>query len=519
MASTWGQGRMRLAASGGLGVKASRTCVAVDLGAESGRVVLGTFDGERLESHVIHRFQTRTKVIGARLQWNSADLLYQVQQGLQCSGSAAKIDSVGADAWGLDYGYLSAAGRRLADPVCYRDSRTSGCLELAERLVGRDRLYQDTGIQLMEINSIFQWLAESRSSGVPTGADRILMIPDLVHNYLSGAAVAEFSDVTTTGAYDVRGRRWATTLLSDLGIRTDLLPEVVDSGTVLGRLHSSLATGKNLRDTLVIAPASHDTASAVVATPLEEEADCYISSGTWSLVGVELPEPISGPAAQAANLSNEGGARGTIRLLGNVTGLWILQECRRQMARQGTDLDYHTLVELAAESPARTAIIDVNRPEFLRPGDMPARIRQYCRDTGQGIPADPGQLTRCILEGLALRYRVSVEQIGAVIGKPLKRIYVVGGGAQNSLLNQLTANLTGLPVHAGLVEAASTGNLLVQLMALGDLDGLTEARQVLRTSCRQTVYEPQDRALWQEHFERFALLTAAGPFGHEVAHV
>jgi rhamnulokinase len=457
----------------------ARNVVAIDLGAESGRVVLGRFDGTRVALEEVHRFPTPPRPSDGHLRWDLARIWSQITTGLAAAGAAAgTVDAVGVDAWGVDYGLLGRDGELLGDPVSYRDSRTAGMLAEAAGRVGRERLYLATGIQLLELNTIFQLMAEARA-GTLQRADRLLLIPDLFHRLLSGAAVAEYTVASTTGAYDMAGGRWATDLLDELGVPTHVLPEVVDAGTDLGPVRPELPGYAAAR---VIAPPSHDTASAVVGVPLTDPDAAYISSGTWSLVGVETREPVINEAAMAANLTNEGGAYGTIRLLRNSTGMWLLQESRRQWAREGHEHSYEELVRLAASAPAGVSVFNADHPEFVAPGDVPARIRAYCSRTGQPVPQDTPALVRSMLDSLALAYRSTVEDLTEVTGRPATAVHIVGGGSRNHLLNQAVADVTGLPVVAGPVEATALGNVCVQLIALGDLAGLPEAREVVRAS-------------------------------------
>jgi rhamnulokinase len=455
----------------------ARTLAAVDLGAESGRVVLGRFDGATVGLEELHRFPTPRRQHDGHLRWDLRGLWEHIRIGLAAAGQAAgRVDAVGVDTWGVDYGLLGADGELLADPVSYRDPRTRGMVAEAARLVGRERLYLATGIQLIELNTVFQLMAEART-GTLERAARLLLIPDLLHRLLSGSAVAEYTVASTTGAYDMAAGRWATDLLASLGIPTHVLPEVVDAGTDLGPVRLDLP---GFAGTRTITPASHDTASAVVAVPFTETAAAYVSSGTWSLVGVETGEPVVTAAAMAANLTNEGGAAGTIRLLRNCCGLWLLQECRRQWAAEGRDYSYDDLVRLAAAAPPGLSVVNPDHPDFLPPGDMPARLRAHCERTGQPVPADDGAVARCALDSLALGYRRALDDLAAVTGRPATAVHVVGGGSRNQLLNQTVADVTGLPVVAGPVEATALGNLLVQLIALGELADLAEAREVVR---------------------------------------
>ena len=480
---------------------AARHLAAVDLGAESGRVVLGRFDGARLTTEEVHRFPNGARPVDGALRWPVARLWEGVRTGLAAAASRVpRLDSVGVDAWGLDYALLDADGALLGEPVSHRDPRTRGALDRARRLVGARRLYEATGTQLLEMNTVYQLLAERRQ---PAGRARqdvaatLLMVPDLFHYLLSGTAVVEHTAASTTGAYDVGRSAWAGGLLSDLGLPTGPLPEVVAPGTDLGPLRGCAPPGlpapprlSALARTRVITPAGHDTASAVVGTPLADPAAGYVSSGTWSLVGVETTAPVTGPAARAANLSNEGGPQGTVRLLRNVMGLWILQECRRQWAREGREFGYGELVAMAGRAAPARCLVDPDDPVFAGPGDMPARVRDWLRERGAPAPPDVPSLTRCVLESLAHRYRQVFDDLAAATGRPVPLVHVVGGGARNRLLNGLTADAAGVPVHAGPVEATCTGNLLVQLGALGELSGLAQMREVAARGADVAVHRP-----------------------------
>jgi rhamnulokinase len=486
----------------------ARAVVAVDLGAESGRVVLGRFDGERVALEVVHRFPTPPRQHNGHLRWDLRGLWTQIRTGLAAVGEAAgSVDAVGVDAWGVDYGLLGPGGELLGDPVSYRDPRTAGMVEEAIGRVGRERLYLATGIQILEINTVFQLMAEARTGSLGQVA-RLLLIPDLFHHLLSGATVAEYTVASTTGAYDMARGRWATELLDELGVPTDLLPEVVDAGTDLGLVKPELPGFAAAR---VIAPASHDTASAVVGVPLADPDAAYISSGTWSLVGVETTEPVINQAAMAANLTNEGGAFGTIRLLRNSSGLWLLQESRRQWAREGREYSYDDLVQLAAAAPEGVSIVNTDHPDFVAPGDMPARIRAYCARTGQPVPAEDSTVVRCIVDSLALGYRSAIDDLAMVTGRAVTAVHVVGGGSRNQLLNQAVADVTGLPVIAGPVEATALGNLLVQLIALGAVEDLAQARAVVQASAGPEIrrVEPSGADRLAERYGHYHELVAA----------
>jgi rhamnulokinase len=486
----------------------ARAVVAIDLGAESGRVVLGRFDGDRVALEAVHRFPTPPRPHDGHLRWDLHGPWSQIRTGLAAAGEAAgTVDAVGVDAWGVDYGLLDRDGELLGDPVSYRDPRTAGIVEEAIGRVGRERLYLATGIQIIEINTIFQLMAEARA-GKLGRAERLLLIPDLFHHLLSGATVAEYTVASTTGAYDMAGGRWADDLLDELGVPAHLLPEVVDAGTDLGPVKPELP---GFAAAKVVAPASHDTASAVVGVPFADPDAAYISSGTWSLIGVETTEPAISQAAMAANLTNEGGAFDTIRLLRNSSGLWLLQESRRQWAREGRQYGYDELVKLATTAPEGVSIVNTAHTDFVSPGDMPARIRAYCARTGQPVPADDGAITRCILDSLALGYRMAIDDLQGVTGRPAPAVHVVGGGARNQLLNQSVADVTGLPVVAGPVEATALGNLLVQLIALGEVEDLAQARAVVRASAGPEIQrvEPSGADRLAERYGRYRELVAA----------
>ena len=457
--------------------------LALDLGAESGRALVGSFDGSRLQVEVAHRFPNVPVRLAGTLYWDFPRLFGEVLNGIRAAGPVA---SLGVDGWGVDFGLLDARGRLIGNPVHYRDTRTEGMLQLATQRLGRERIYSTTGIQLIPINTLYQLLsmAESHDANLKQ-ADRLLMIPDLVHHFLCDSTVGEYTNATTTQCFDVAKNRWASELLTDLGIPRRMFPEVVPPGTVLGSLQNDVAAEVG-QTTRVIAPATHDTACAVVATPLNETT-AFLSSGTWSLIGVELQKPVLTVAAREDNLTNEGGAAGTIRLLKNVMGLWLVQEARRAL---GLSQSYEELSAQAANAESMTAFIDPDDERFLRPGDLAASVRAFCAKTSQPAPADAASLVRVLLESLALKYAVVLRQIESASGRKLQAIHVVGGGSNNALLCQLTANACGVPVLAGPAEATSVGNLVVQAVALGEIASLEEARGLVSASWPAARFEP-----------------------------
>jgi rhamnulokinase len=486
------------------------TVAAVDLGAESGRVLSVELADGGLRLSEWHRFPTPVqRDRSGTLRWGLGQLQRHIAEGLAALGEQTTVASVGVDTWGIDFGLLDEDGRLLGDPVSHRDGRTAGMLAEADRRVGRVRLYQDTGSQLLEINSIYQLLA-MRLAGDPAleRARLLLMVPDLLHRAMSGAAACEYTDATTTGFYDVQRQAWAVELLEDLGVPHHFLGEVVAPGTVDGELLGSFASAPGLGGTLVVRPASHDTASAVVAVPFSDPRAAYISSGTWSLVGVETPGPVVTEASLAANLTNEGGYAGRIRLLRNVMGLWILQECRRRWARDGNHLDYKRIVAEAEAAERWRSIVDPDAPEFITPGDMPARLRDFCRRTAQPEPDTVGRVARCVFESLALRYRATFEDLTRVAGVGIPVVHVVGGGSRNALLCQLTADLAGIEVLAGPVEATALGNALVQLIALEELRDLDQARAIVQASTEVARYRPRPDAAAEDVYGRFRRLQA-----------
>ena len=507
------------------------TVAAVDLGAESGRVTAVSFDGRRLSVDIANRFANTPSVRAGALRWNVDDLWSRISDGLTVLAAGdVPIASVGVDTWGVDYGLLDEFGHLLDAPISYRDQRNTRSLADARAAVGTERLYAATGVQVLAINTIFGLMADVRDDPQRlTRARTLLMMPDVFHHRLSGATVSEYTGVSTSGAYDMAADRWAVELLAELAVPTHMLPEVVRPGTDVGALLPDLARGR-LGGARVIVPPGHDTASAVVGVPLAEPGGLYISSGTWSLVGVETDKPVVTAESQRANLTNEGGYADTIRLLRNVMGLWILQECRRQWAREGLEFGYAELAELAGRSPGLVSIINPDDPRFLAPGDMPARVRAYCADHGLVVPQSIPEVVRCVVDSLALSYRAVIDYLEAATGRRPPSINVVGGGADNVLLSQLTADATGLPVYCGPTEGTALGNGAVQLASLGEFDGLADIRRAIADSTDVRQYSPRGGGAWAESQEVFGALvqrdadsaarpTAAGPaVGQPTAH-
>jgi rhamnulokinase len=457
--------------------------LAVDLGAESGRTMLGRFDGERMALEEVHRFPNTPVRLPDGLHWDVLRIVQEVKDGLaRAVRDGGRIESLGVDSWGVDFGLLDRDGALISNPYHYRDARTDGMEERAFDRMPREEIYATTGIQFMPINTLYQLLA-MEGSPLLEAAQTLLMIPDLIGYWITGVMACESTNASTTQLYDPRSGKWAYDLLGKMGLPARVFGEIVSPGTQLGPLLHEVAEETGIRGNVpVTAVASHDTASAVVAVPAEDENFAYISSGTWSLMGVELPEPAITPDGMHANFTNEGGLEGTTRFLKNVMGLWILQECRRAWAREGRDYSYEELAHLAEASPVTGSLLDPDHPAFLRPGDMPGRIRRFCRETGQAPPAEPGAIVRSVLESLALKYRWVIERAEEITRRRVDTIHIVGGGVRNELLCQLTADATRRPVRAGPVEATALGNLMVQAYSRGYVSSLEEIRAVVRAS-------------------------------------
>ncbi len=480
--------------------------LAFDLGAESGRAVLGSLDEGRLTLSTLHRFANGPVQVLGDLYWDVLGLFKEIKAGLALYAreSGNSLEGIGLDTWGVDFGLLDADGRLLGNPHHYRDPRTEGMLVQAFERVPREEIFAQTGIQFMEINTLYQLLSMAQS-GDPTleQAQTLLMMPDLLNYWLTGRKVCEFSETTTSQCYDPRKRDWATDLIGRLGIPTHIFQEIIQPGTTIGPLQADVRKEVGLGPVPVIAPACHDTGSAVAAVPARDESFAYISSGTWSLMGVEAKEPVITADSLRHNFTNEGGVCGTFRLLKNIMGLWLVQECRRTWASEGEELSYSDLTRLADEAPAFGPFVDPDDHTFLRPGDMPARIREFCKRSGQPVPESKGQVVRCALESLALRYRWVLERLEEMLGRSLETIHIVGGGCQNGLLCQLTADATQRQVTAGPIEATAAGNILMQALSRGRVATLSDCREIVRRSFEVITYAPGSDSGWQDAYERF----------------
>ncbi len=486
--------------------------LALDLGAESGRAILGRYDGESLSLTEVHRFPNgpvRLPGRGGRhsLHWDVPRLWGEIQRAIALAGQFGTLAGIGLDTWGVDFGLLDRQGRLIGNPYHYRDDRTDGMLEEAFKRVPREQIFAQTGIQFMQINTLYQLLAMVvDESPALQNAATFLTMPDLFNYWLTGRTACEFSNATTTQCYDPRRRTWATPLLEAMSIPAGIFPEVVLPGTVLGRLAPGVIDGTDGAGIPIIAPACHDTGSAVAAVPAIGQSFAWISSGTWSVLGAELPDAVITPESLANNFTNEGGVGGTFRFSKNIMGLWLVQECRRTWVSVGEAHSYDELTHMASDAPSLAAIVDPDDGDFLKPGDMPARIRAFCARTGQPVPETKGQVIRVALEGIALKYRYQLERLEKMVGRRLEPIHIVGGGTQNRLLSQFTADATGREVLTGPIEATAIGNLVVQLMATGALGSLAEARALVRHSFATESYNPQRTGRWDEAYGRFCHL-------------
>jgi rhamnulokinase len=476
--------------------------LAIDFGAESGRAVLAHLQSGILTTEEVHRFANEPVEYGSSLHWDVARLWFEVQKALARLGEV-ELAGIGVDAWGVDYALLGEHGELLQNPYHYRDRRTEGVIEEVLRKVGKEEIYKATGIQFMPINTLYQLFAAQRQTPKLLAAARYLLtIPDLFNYWLSGRAVCEFTNATTTQMVDPVKRSWATALMQSLELPAHLAAPIVEPGSIIGTLLPAVARHPSLAGTTVIAPACHDTGSAVAAISARDDT-AFLSSGTWSLLGIELDAPVITPDALRLNFTNEGGVNGTTRLLKNVMGLWMLQSCRRSWNAQGHNFDYRELIELAARESSFGHLVDPDDESFLRPADMLTAIDEFCTRTHQPAPREPGAYVRAVLESLAFKYRFVLRNLEHVSGKRIGQIRIIGGGSKNRLLNQLTADATGRRVLAGPAEATALGNVAIQILATGGASSLPEVRAIVDRSFPTEVFEPLETDKWDQQAERF----------------
>jgi rhamnulokinase len=490
---------------------AEKAYLAIDMGASSGRHLLGRFDGKRLRLEEVYRFENGGIDADGRLYWDLLGLWSHVRQGLAAAGSqsGAKIASIGVDTWGVDFGLLGRGDELLGNPYHYRDARTNGMMEKAFAIVPREEIFRHSGLQFMQFNTLYQLLAMKLArSPLLDVAETMLMVPDLFHWLLTGVKCNEMTEASTSQFYNpVRGS-WATELLQKFGLPTGILGRIEQPGTTLGPLRPSVAAKSGLAGAAVVLPGSHDTASAVMAVPAHSRPGqrpdwCYVSLGTWALMGVESPQPVVNDAVLKLNFTNEGGVGNTIRLLKNICGLWLVQECRRTWNQAGRNWGWEDLNQLSAAARPLVSFINPDAGEFLAPGDMPAAIRQFCQKTGQGVPADEGSILRCALDSIAMKFRHVLGMCEELSGGRIETIHIVGGGTKNRQLCQAAADACGRRVVAGPVEATAVGNLMMQAVSAGDVGSIAEAREVIRRSFALEEYLPREAAAWETGWGRF----------------
>lgn len=482
---------------------AERKMLAIDLGASSGRGIVGCFNGKKLTLAENHRFSNDPVITNGRMYWDILRIFHEIKQSIgKAVVSGEKISTMGIDTWGVDYALIGADGQMLSNPVHYRDARTDGAQELVGKVIDPNELYGIAGIQTINFNTIYQLAVEDPEK--IRNAARMLNTPDLLNYFLTGKMCNEYTILSTGALLDAARRDYAWSVIDRLGLPRRLFGEIVQPGTDLGCLLPQVQSETGKTDLRVVTVASHDTASAVLAVPTQEKDFIYISSGTWSLMGTELSEPLINEASRELNFTNEGGALGKIRFLKNIMGLWIIQESRRQWKREGNEYSFAQMEAWARECAPLRCFVDVDDPSFARPGNMPERIREYCRRTGQYVPQTVGEVVRCIYESLALKYRSVVEKIRKLRGESAKVIHVVGGGTKDHFLSQMTADASGIPVAAGPEEATAIGNLMMQAIASGEVANLSQAREIVSASFELKRYEPSpERNLWDDAYGRY----------------
>jgi rhamnulokinase len=483
--------------------------LAFDLGASSGRAIIGRFDQGTLELEEIHRFSNGGTHVGSSLHWNLLGLFSELKTGLRKALEAGvEISGMAVDTWGVDYALTDRTGSFLGFPYHYRDKRNDTAMDWVFERVPRERVYAQTGIQLQPFNTLFQLGATMRDNPeLLRVADRLLFMPNALTYLFCGAAVTEYTIATTGQVYDPFAKDWAWDLIDAVGVPRGVFPEIVPPCTIVGNLRTEICDELACDPIPVILVGSHDTASAVAAVPaLSDRTWAYLSSGTWSLLGVELDQPLVTDRAFELNYTNEGGVGGKIRFLKNIMGLWLVQESRATWQRRGEEYSFAELERMAAEAEPFRSLIDPNDSRFMAPGDMPGRIQEYCVDTGQPVPETPGQIIRCAYESLALRYRQTVDELEELTGKGVDVLQLVGGGSKDAILNQFTANAIQRPVVTGPVEATAIGNLVCQAMAAGVISDLGAARDVVRNSFETGEYSPQDPEDWQAAYARYRSL-------------
>lgn len=483
----------------------SRNYIAVDLGAESGRVMLGTVSESKLELREMHRFGNGPTEVDGSLRWDFGKLFSEIKAGIAKAAKAAggPVAGIGVDTWGVDFGLVDAKGELIEWPYHYRDARTNGMMEKAFALMPKRDIYENSGIQFMQLNTLYQLLAlRMASSPALKKTKHMIFMADLVSYFLSGEIFAEYSLASTSQFMDMKTGKWSDAIFRKLSLPMEIMPRLVAPGTVVGKVKPTLAKELGCGEIPVIATGSHDTADAVAAVPFKEKTSAYLSCGTWSLLGVETPKAVINDTTFKYDFTNEGGVQNTIRLLKNVMGLWLVQTCRKQWQSEGVDLSYSEITEMATAAKPFAAYVAPNHSDFLAPGDMPSRINKYLESTGQKPISDKGQMIRVILESLALNYRWGMEKLEDITGTKITTLHMVGGGIQNELLCQFAASAGGRKVIAGPIEATASGNIIMQAIATGQLASLQQGRDIVRASFDVKEYTPKDAAAWNKQYEK-----------------
>jgi rhamnulokinase len=480
--------------------------VAFDLGASNGRCIVGRFDGDRLSLDVMHRFENGPVELNGRLHWDILGIYTQIRNCLVQLGQSGPDDlrTLGVDTWGCDFALLDRQGKLVSNPYSYRDNQTAGIIPRLFDQMPRQDIFRITGLQFIEPNSLVQLFAmRSRQDPALQSAAKFQHIGDLMHYWLTGVIACEYTNASTSQVMDARTRHWSPEIIRTFDLDPDIFPEIIPPGALLGPLRPALRAETGLEEIQLVATATHDTAAAVLATPVESHPFAYISSGTWALLGKEVDRPNLTQGCLADNIANEGGAFNKITLLKNIASLWLIQECRRQWSLQGETFSWEELSAMSAAAPPFLAFLDPDDPIFLRPGDMPGRVQEYCRQSGQPVPKNKGEILRVIFESLAFKYRFVLERINALTQEPAVVLHIIGGGSRNALLNQFTANAAGLPVQSGPAEATALGNILMQMVALEELATLQEARDLALRSFPTQPFYPKDCERWDEQYLRF----------------
>lgn len=482
----------------------AKRVLAFDFGASSGRAIIGEFDGEKISLREIHRFSNDPVSINGTVYWDVQRLFFEIKQGILKAKEDGGFDSIGIDTWGVDFGLLRKDGTLIENPVHYRDKRNDGMVEKSKEYMSHERMYDITGIQFMDFNTIFQLLSlKENRPYILEETDKLLFMPDLLAYMLTGVKSTEYSIATTSQMVDLQTNNWSDEILDTFGINKNILTDIVATGTVIGQLSDDICEELGVPKADVISVASHDTQSAISAAPCEYEDFAFISCGTWSLFGTEVKDPIINEASKKLNVTNEGGYDYTTAFLKNICGLWLIQESRRQWIREGTEYSYAELEKLALQCEPFKCFIDPDAPEFAVMGNIPKRVQEYCKKTNQYVPQTVGEIMRCIYESLALKYRLTFDGIMECTGKTYDRIHVMGGGTKDKLLLDMTAQSCNVDVYGGPIEATALGNIAIQLISSGEIENISQARKIIAKGENLSLYSPHDRDEWEAAYKKF----------------